>query len=390
MAGVAINDVAGAAFWLYTVFAIAAVSLSAASRRSPVILALVNFGFCAILLGTWPACVLGLSIAALHGSCRSRRLCLRVIGTGLSAALLISIFLVHKLSFADHAMQSFKLILAALGFSYVFLRGGEYLRAAQDDLVKDLKIADTVNYLIPFHMLAAGPIMSFAEFRQHMTPKATLNREEALQAIERIAGGLFKKFVLANGIIQPLFLTDFKADGWYFWVELQFYYLFIYLDFSAYSDIAIGVGALLGYKTPENFNKPLLARNIIVFWERWHISLSQFIRRNIYIPIQLSAMRLTKGEHAILISCAAFMMSFVICGLWHGLSWRFALWGVGHAAALIACTLYRETLVKVMGRKRAQAFSERRWVQFTSTFLTFEFVAISLAFLAVPELSFLD
>jgi alginate O-acetyltransferase complex protein AlgI len=390
MGGVAINDIAGAAFWLFAALAIVVVSLGASLKRSTIILTAFNLGFCALLVGALEACVLSLAIVCFYASSRSKVGLPRAIGLGLSVSILFSIFLVHKLSFEMQPMQGLKSILAAIGFSYIFLRAMEYMRAAQDDLTGDLSFADTVNYLIPFHMLAAGPIMSFAEFRQYKMPAETLSREEAMQAIERIASGLFKKFVLANGIIQPLFLTDFKADGWYFWIELQFYYLFIYLEFSAYSDIAVGLGRLLGYRTPENFNHPLSSRNIVVFWERWHISLSQFIRRNIFIPIQLAGLRYTKGQSTMLITSVAFTSAFVLCGLWHGVSWRFALWGLGHALALIICTMYREWLTQKLGRKQAKDFSERPWVRAISTLLTFEFVASSLAFLVVPELNFLD
>ena len=97
---------------------------------------------------------------------------------------------------------------------------------------------------------------------------------------------MFKKFVLANAL-EAAFLTAFRARGPYFFLEVQLNYLWLFLDFSAYSDIAVGIGGLLGVATPENFNRPYLARNSIDFWERWHISLSQFIRRNLFIPIQV-------------------------------------------------------------------------------------------------------
>ncbi len=104
-----------------------------------------------------------------------------------------------------------------------------------------------------------------------------------MYAFDRIASGLFKKYVLAN-LIKRLFLTDYRSAGLYVLLEVQLTFIWLYLDFSAYSDVAVGVGRLMGVATPENFNRPYLARNIIEFWERWHISLSQFIRRNIFIP----------------------------------------------------------------------------------------------------------
>jgi D-alanyl-lipoteichoic acid acyltransferase DltB (MBOAT superfamily) len=237
-------------------------------------------------------------------------------------------------------------------------------------------------------MLAAGPIQAYADFREQQIPAQPLGRDGVLEAVERIARGLFKKFVLANGL-ETLFLTDFRAGGSYFLFEAQVYYLCIYLDFSAYTDIAIGMGRLLGVPTPENFNNPLLARNIIVFWDRWHISLSQFIRRNVFIPTQLSAMRRSHGKHPLLIATVAFTLSFLLVGLWHGVSWRFLLWGAMHAAALVTCNTYRYVLQKRLGRKGVNEYMNRPLVRAVSTFLTFEFVAFSLAFIAHPATAFL-
>ena len=146
-------------------------------------------------------------------------------------------------------------------------------------------------------------------------------------ATERIANGLFKKYVLAQGL-EALLLTGFHAHGAYTILEIQLTYLWLYLDFSAYSDIAVGIGRLIGVATPENFNRPYLARNVIDFWERWHISLSMFIRRNVFIPIQLTLMRRTSGRAPLWIASFAFVVSFLLCGLWHSLSWVWVAWGL--------------------------------------------------------------
>lgn len=389
MGGAAFNDVAGPAFWTFAALAVVALSLAGAGPRFRWVLAALNLGFVGLLAGWWAAVIMGLALAFLHWACRPEPRWRRWLGAFAVSALLSGAFLVHKLQGVPEAFSASKTVFAAVGLSYIFLRGIEYLRASGDGLTRDLGLADTVNYLIPFHMLSAGPVMAFTEFKRQPMPTPALERDGVLEAFERIAGGLFKKFVLANGLIETVFLTDFTTVGPYFLLEVQMYYLYIYLDFSAYSDIAVGLGRLLGVATPENFNRPLSARNIIVFWERWHMSLSQFIRRNLFIPIQLAGMRWTGGRHARLVSSTAFGVAFLLCGLWHGISWRFLLWGAGHAAALIACNLYRDALVARLGRKGAATFGERPWVKAVATVLTFEFVAFSLAFLAHPATAFL-
>jgi len=103
--------------------------------------------------------------------------------------------------------------------------------------------------------------------------------------------------------------------------------------------------------TPENFNRPYLARNAIDYWERWHISLSQFIRRNLFIPIQMALMRRTDGRALLLVASLAFTVSFLLGGLWHSVSWSWLAWGAVQAAGLVACNVYRAALLKRLGRK---------------------------------------
>ena len=146
-----------------------------------------------------------------------------------------------------------------------------------------------------------------------------------MESVERITQGLFKKFVVAY-VIRELFLSDFQSAGLLWFVEVQVFYLWLYLDFSAYSDIAVGVGRLIGVATPENFNRPYLARNLVDFWDRWHISLSQFIRRNLFIPIQLYILR-SGRQRPLLCANVAIGISFIGCGLWHGIGINFLIWG---------------------------------------------------------------
>ena len=129
---------------------------------------------------------------------------------------------------------------------------------------------------------------------------------------------------------------------------------------------------------------------MIAFWERWHISLSQFIRRCIFIPAQLQMMRWTSGRHPVLVASAAFTASFLLCGLWHGLSWRFLLWGAMHAAALVICNVYRHFLTARLGRKGVLQYKANRWVRMGAQVVTFEFVALTLTFIAHPATAFLE
>ena len=156
------------------------------------------------------------------------------------------------------------------------------------------------------------------------------------------------------------------------------HYLWLFLDFSAYSDIAVGLGRLMRIETPENFRMPLTARNLTVFWERWHISLSMWIRRNVYTPINLFLMRRTEGRWALACACVAVAVAFVLCGLWHGLGLRFLAWGTMHGVGLMACMSYRVWLKRRIGRDGLRRYQANRFIRFAATLLTFGYVALSL------------
>jgi D-alanyl-lipoteichoic acid acyltransferase DltB (MBOAT superfamily) len=274
-------------------------------------------------------------------------------------------------------------ILVAVGFSYVALRICDVLRAVIERRQPAPDLPATINYLLPFHMLAAGPVQSYDEFVAQPAVPPPPTAVDTLEAAERIARGLFKKFVLAH-VLKSLFLTGFRARGPYLLVEAQVFFLWLYLDFSGLSDLAVGMGRLIGAATPENFHRPYLARNITVFWERWHISLSQFIRRNLFIPVQLWLMRRSGGMNPLWCAGAAFVVSFVLCGLWHGVSIRFLAWGLLHAAALITVNLYRHYLTRRLGTRGVKDYLNHRGIGVISTFLTFEFVSLSLIVVAYP------
>jgi D-alanyl-lipoteichoic acid acyltransferase DltB (MBOAT superfamily) len=231
-------------------------------------------------------------------------------------------------------------------------------------------------------MLAAGPIQSYDDFWSQRGTVIPLSPALTLAAFERIARGLSKKFVVAF-VLQKVFLTDFAAGGPYFLVELQVFFVWLYLDFSAYSDIAVGIGTLLGVATPENFNRPLLSRNMIQFWERWHMSLSLFVRRQVFIPLQMAFMRTTDAAYPLTCAIVATALSFLVTGLWHGLTIGFLIWGVAQGFGVIATRLYSYILQKRLGAKGVRAYLANPWIRVAAIVLTFEFEAATLVTLFI-------
>jgi D-alanyl-lipoteichoic acid acyltransferase DltB (MBOAT superfamily) len=379
-------DVSRLSFWAIFVAAVALLVPITAPAARKWTWAAVNVAFLATLLSPGQLNAVLVAVLAVHlalqaaGAGRGRGL----VALGLGAGTL-GLFLIRKLPITavELGWGAANPILVAVGFSYVALRICDVLRAVIEGRQPAPDLPATINYLLPFHMLAAGPIQAYDEFVAQPAVPPPPTALDTLEAAERIARGLFKKFVLAH-VLKSLFLTGFRARGPYLLVEAQVFYLWLYLDFSGLSDLAVGMGRLIGAATPENFHRPYLARNIIVFWERWHISLSQFIRRNLFIPVQLWLMRRSGGMHPLWCASAAFIVSFALCGLWHGVSIRFLGWGLLHAAGLVTVNLYRHYLTRGLGTRGVKDYMNYRGIRVISTFLTFEFVCLSLVVVVYP------
>ena len=194
-------------------------------------------------------------------------------------------------------------------------------------------------YTSLFHQCIAGPIVRYKDISEEILYRQ-INRGEVARGINRFAAGLAKKAVLANtcGLLADQFiLTDAAvADVSQFtqnaaalsskpavilWMGVLFFMIQIYLDFSAYSDMAIGMGLMIGFHYKENFNYPYLSSTVSEFWRRWHISLGSFFRDYVYIPLGGSR----KGLGRTILN---LFVVWALTGLWHGASWNFVLWGL--------------------------------------------------------------
>lgn len=180
-------------------------------------------------------------------------------------------------------------------------------------------------YTVTFHQVAQGPITRYAEMAEEMDHRRA-DAEDLAEGLWRFTVGLAKKTVLADhlGTLAETFLplagnTGFSVGGAY--LGALCYMLQLYLDFSAYSDMALGLGRMIGFHYPENFNYPYIAVSVRDFWRRWHISLSRFFRDYIYIP--LGGNRVSTGR--LLLN---LLTVWALTGFWHGSSWNFILWGL--------------------------------------------------------------
>jgi alginate O-acetyltransferase complex protein AlgI len=192
-------------------------------------------------------------------------------------------------------------------------------------------------FSIFFPSLVAGPIKRYTQFVPSLEEGSRRFRFDNLgEGLFRIAAGYAKKVVIADNLTlyidanQPNFAALGLFSRWLVFVAIA---VRILTDFSGYSDIAIGSARLLGITLPENFNWPYLARNLQDFWQRWHMSLSSWIRDYVYIPLGGS-------RHGPARRFLNVMIALALCGLWHGAAWHFAAWGLYHGLGLVLSVVY--------------------------------------------------
>jgi alginate O-acetyltransferase complex protein AlgI len=299
-----------------------------------------NWRFCFLLAGSSVLTYLGgLAIAALSAD-RARRL---VVGCTVAAHLLLLAFfkyydfLTSGLNAALdslHTGAQFPLIevILPVGISFFTCHGISYLvDVYRGDVAVCRRLDDILLYLSFFPQLVAGPIVRSSFF----LPQLSQTRAAAVPIAEPvllILGGLFKKVVLANYIATDLVDPVFFDPGRYLILDRLLaaygYAVQIYCDFSAYTDIAIGLAALLGYRFPLNFDQPYRSLSLQEFWRRWHISLSSWLRDYLYKPLGGS-----RGGGRF--TARNLMITMLLGGIWHGAALKFVAWGALHGIGLV-------------------------------------------------------
>jgi len=228
-----------------------------------------------------------------------------------------------------------------IGVSYLGFKLIHFFIDCYDGKIKNSSFYDFLCWLFFSPCIVAGPIQRFQEWQQSRV-EVTSVYDNVKEGTIRIVEGLFKKIVVADLIysmsIASLGEKELLVIGITPFVFSVFVYsIYIYMDFSGYSDIAIGISRFWGIKIPENFNYPYMKRDIQEFWGAWHMTLSRFLRDYIYFPLGGSR----KGR---LRTYLNFVIVFVLCGIWHGPTVGFVLWGALHGLALAATVFIRNNV----------------------------------------------
>ncbi|MCH7588494.1 MAG: MBOAT family protein [Chloroflexi bacterium] len=227
--------------------------------------------------------------------------------------------------------------LSWLGFSYIAFRLLHTLRDAQTGKLPELSLRAFAGYVLFFPALTAGPIDRVERFQKDLGQAGRLSAEEAIAGGTRIVVGVFKKFVLADGLaliaLNNSNAAQVQSSAW-LWVITYAFSLRLYFDFSGYTDVAIGMAQIAGVRLPENFDRPYTRLNITAFWNSWHITLAQWFRTYFFNPLTRALRRGRIRPPAPVVIFVTQVSTMVLIGLWHGIAWNFLLWGLWHGVGL--------------------------------------------------------
>ena len=264
------------------------------------------------------------------------------------------------------------------------------IRDRQSGRLPAVTLTEYVNYVIFFPAFTAGPIDRLERFVKELRVPLPMGDEDWIDAGTRLFVGLFKKFVVADLLavisISDVLVPQVKGAGW-MWIFLYAYTFRIYFDFSGYTDVAIGLGRLLGIRLPENFAAPYLKPNLTQFWNSWHMTLTQWFRSYFFNPIT-RALRSGKQLPAWIIIFVTQISTMILIGFWHGGTLNFILWGAWHGVGLFIHNRWSEFM-----RNRLppwiQSPQGQKVMNALGIFLTFNYVALGWLFftLSTPAIA---
>ena len=306
----------------------------------------------------------------------------------LSLTLLLALFAVRNYPLVQlwlgnwwtDTMSKRFLSVEKVGLSYILFRMIHWLVESYKGTLRTRNPLTYINYLFFFPTFMAGPIDTLNNFHYWLnTTRVRFNQRMLLAGIGRIFFGAVKTLLIVP-LIKPyavdyeMFLPALGPWGAVLSTAVL-YSLFIYIDFSGYCDMAIGMAYMMGVRTPENFDNPYFSTNISEFWKRWHITFSTFLRIYVFKPVIALLNRLPIANCRMLVSVTAYMVTFFVCGLWHGSTLNFVIWGLWHGAGLSVYKLF------TYGKPAKEATALRKTAGICGTFV---FVTIGWIFFNYP------
>ena len=270
-----------------------------------------------------------------------------------------------------------------IGISYLAFRCSRLVLEIRNGVVQKPNFLEYVNFAFFLPTMPVGPINTYANFRRGFVERYEV---PVGRAALRILVGAVKYEFLGNLCNQLTYSGLLLDDHPHHWLDLPvamlFYYLYLYLNFSGFCDMAIGAAGLMGIAVPENFDDPMVARNMREFWNRWHITLSGWMRDQVFSPLSkflVRVMGVKLADHAIALT---ILVTFLLIGIWHGVGWNYAAFGLAQALGVATVHYYTIFLKNKLGRDGFKAYNENKWIRAVAVVLTFCYCGASLIFFA--------
>lgn len=280
-------------------------------------------------------------------------------------------------------------LLGFLGISYLTFRSVGMMMELRDGALTDFSLWEFLRFMLFMPTFSSGPIDRFKRFNEDYVQIP--DREELLNMLEKavhyIMLGFLYKFVLAH-IFGHLLLGHVKTyalytGGFFNLGTLGVMYVFgldLFFDFAGYSMFAVAISYLMGIKSPINFDKPFLSRDLKEFWNRWHMSLSFWFRDFVFMRLVMVLMRNKVFQSRITTSNVAYIINMLVMGFWHGVTWYYVAYGLFHGLGLVindAWLRKKKTINKERKAKGLEPLPDNRWTQALGIFITFNTVMLS-------------
>jgi alginate O-acetyltransferase complex protein AlgI len=273
-----------------------------------------------------------------------------------------------------------------LGVSYFSFKLIHFIVDCFNHKVRRLDLLTFANYICFFPGFFAGPINRYGSFAEDIhNPEEVRSLACCSASAKRIINGLFKKTLA--GILQPFTIVALDLGQSHphstLALSVYAYMFFIYFDFSGYSDLAIGTARAVGINLPENFNNPFLKRNLQQFWANWHISLTTWLTDYVYWPLARKIRHVESlAKNPVTTSNICIILTFIVCGLWHGEGFNFFLWGVYHGVGLAGLNIYNQLINRYTSRGIKRFANTSPIAHGIGTFITFQYVAFGFILFA--------
>ena len=311
----------------------------------------------------------------------------RAIGWLVVCSILVMFFWLKKYTFIPGPLF-LSHPYVTIGLSYVFFRVLHLaIDAHQGDLPERPGLLSYLNYTLNFTSLVAGPIQRYDNYRITVEAPRPINAISLAQSAERIICGLFKVFVVSallsavkQNFIDELTITQPFEERILIGMGLVgIYPLYLYFNFSGYTDFVIGVARWFGLVLPENFDRPFQSTNFIEFWSRWHITLSNWLKTYVYQPLMLRLMgRFPSRSSEPAIVVLALFVTFFLVGAWHGQTTTFLFFGVLQGSGVAVNRLFQFSMTKRLGKQRYRALGANALYRALTRGLTFTWFGFTL------------